>query len=79
MKIFSYAIVKSILFSICREIKGFYRFVDHIYFLISKSELRGPVTHNYMSALAIATMDAPNAYATDEGRFNHFRGPVIRQ
>lgn len=43
------------------------------------SEFRGPVAPDYTAASGVVTMNAPATYATDEGRFNDFSGPVVRQ
>lgn len=43
------------------------------------SDLRGPVATSGNSVSDAIAMGTPSVYTTDEGRFNDFQGPVVRQ
>ncbi|VVT06665.1 hypothetical protein [Rhizobium sp. EC-SD404] len=43
------------------------------------SEFRGPLANDYTTASGSISLDAPATIAGDEGRFNDFSGPVVRQ
>jgi hypothetical protein len=43
------------------------------------SEFRGPLANDYTTFSGAIGMDAPASVMSDEGRFNDFSGPVVRQ